>query len=203
MTCHKSPRRRRLISPNQPGTTSSHTETSRDNNVAAVAVDNGTPATVRPAINVASTAPVPPGVGNIDPAAVPARYTVASVSIEASPPAARTQNANAATCVTVSIAPPPMPKPQAELKPPDAVQLTPTRHRPETADQRGRYDELYGMGDANARERIRRGGAGSREVSRGNGRCAHRRWSDDADRADRELSQQRRRDAESERREPQ
>ncbi len=48
---------------------------SRNSSTALAATAPGTPAAVSPAVRAASTAPMPPGVGMIEPMALPVRYT--------------------------------------------------------------------------------------------------------------------------------
>ena len=47
----------------------------RSRNSSTALTATGTPAAVSPAVSPASTAPIPPGVGMIDPMALPVRYT--------------------------------------------------------------------------------------------------------------------------------
>ena len=72
---HRACSRSRYFRAPQPNGTGSQKVSSRNSSTALAAAAPGTPAAVSPAVSAASTAPRPPGVGMIEPMALPVRYT--------------------------------------------------------------------------------------------------------------------------------
>jgi hypothetical protein len=75
----------------QPTGTGSQKVSSRNSSTELTATPPGTPAAVSPAVSAASTAPRPPGVGMIEPIALPVRYTTPIFANGTSRPNAATQ----------------------------------------------------------------------------------------------------------------
>lgn len=83
---------------------------SRNSSTELTATAPGRPAAVSPAVSAASTAPSPPGVGMIEPKALPVRYTTAMLAIgTCRPPNAATHAARHRMYAALSSSAPPMP----------------------------------------------------------------------------------------------
>src|SRR5579875_3790407 len=90
---HRAPSRSSIFSAAQPAGTGSQKVSTRNSSTVLAAAAPRTPAAVSPAVSAASTAPRPPGVGKIEPIALPVRYTTAMVATGTAPPNAATHEA--------------------------------------------------------------------------------------------------------------
>jgi len=93
----------------QPTGTGSQKVSSRNSSTELTATPPGTPAAVSPAVSAASTAPRPPGVGMIEPIALPVRYTTPIFANGTSLPNAATHAERHKMYVALSSSAPPSP----------------------------------------------------------------------------------------------